>query len=151
MTSMPASRSARATTLAPRSWPSRPGLAMRTRMGGWIMVAVACAADRSVPHRQGTPPRPGGPRSELAQRRAHRVGAERRNVAFGAHPPREAAHLGGHVGGVVAEHGERPPAVAIRGGGGAGEGADGGATVRLLDAPRSREAQRGRRARERPA
>src|SRR5690554_709908 len=27
---MPASRSARAMTLAPRSWPSRPGLAMRT-------------------------------------------------------------------------------------------------------------------------
>src|SRR6516225_4769956 len=32
MTSTPASRSARATTFAPRSWPSRPGLAMTTRM-----------------------------------------------------------------------------------------------------------------------
>src|SRR6267142_3536964 len=32
MTSMPASRSARATTFAPRSCPSSPGLAMRTRM-----------------------------------------------------------------------------------------------------------------------
>src|SRR5215468_5385679 len=32
MTSTPASRSARATTLAPRSCPSRPGLAMMTRM-----------------------------------------------------------------------------------------------------------------------
>src|SRR3954447_7644516 len=32
MTSMPASRSARATTFAPRSWPSRPGLATTTRM-----------------------------------------------------------------------------------------------------------------------
>src|SRR5687767_11753038 len=31
---MPASRRARATTLAPRSWPSRPGLATNTRMGG---------------------------------------------------------------------------------------------------------------------
>src|SRR5437867_4142542 len=30
---MPASRSAAATTLAPRSWPSRPGLATSTRMG----------------------------------------------------------------------------------------------------------------------
>src|SRR4030042_6026292 len=30
MTSMPASRSARQMTLAPRSWPSRPGLAIRT-------------------------------------------------------------------------------------------------------------------------
>src|SRR6185503_16167633 len=33
MTSIPASRSAAATTLAPRSWPSRPGFATRTRMG----------------------------------------------------------------------------------------------------------------------
>src|SRR5262249_21516782 len=32
MTSTPASRSTRATTLAPRSCPSRPGLAMMTRM-----------------------------------------------------------------------------------------------------------------------
>ena len=32
-TSMPASRSAAATTLAPRSWPSRPGLATSTRIG----------------------------------------------------------------------------------------------------------------------
>src|SRR5215467_7786050 len=37
MTSMPASRSARAITLAPRSWPSRPGLATRTR----ILASVA--------------------------------------------------------------------------------------------------------------
>src|SRR5438445_1595728 len=35
MTSMPASRKARATTLAPRSCPSRPGLAMSTRMRCW--------------------------------------------------------------------------------------------------------------------
>src|SRR5688500_4940066 len=32
MTSMPASRKASANTFAPRSWPSRPGLAMRTRI-----------------------------------------------------------------------------------------------------------------------
>src|SRR5450755_3538626 len=32
MTSMPASRSARAIIFAPRSWPSRPGLAIRTRI-----------------------------------------------------------------------------------------------------------------------
>src|ERR1700746_210182 len=32
MTSMPASRSARAMILAPRSWPSRPGLAISTRI-----------------------------------------------------------------------------------------------------------------------
>src|SRR5664279_4986985 len=33
MTSMPASRSARATTLIPRSWPSSPGLATTTLIG----------------------------------------------------------------------------------------------------------------------
>src|SRR5882757_9340815 len=32
MTSMPASRSARAITFAPRSWPSSPGLAINTRI-----------------------------------------------------------------------------------------------------------------------
>src|SRR5205823_12605472 len=32
MTSIPASRKARATTFAPRSWPSRPGFAIRTRI-----------------------------------------------------------------------------------------------------------------------
>src|SRR5262249_47334934 len=32
MTSMPASRRARAMTLAPRSWPSRPGFAISTRI-----------------------------------------------------------------------------------------------------------------------
>src|SRR4051812_12230425 len=36
MTSMPASRSARAITFAPRSWPSRPGLAITTRSGRGI-------------------------------------------------------------------------------------------------------------------
>src|ERR1044072_2361306 len=38
MTSMPASRSARAMILAPRSCPSRPALAMTTR----IFLAIAC-------------------------------------------------------------------------------------------------------------
>ena len=33
MTSMPASRNARATILAPRSWPSRPTFATSTRIG----------------------------------------------------------------------------------------------------------------------
>src|ERR1700728_1549799 len=36
MTSMPASRSARAITLAPRACPSRPGLATRTRIGARV-------------------------------------------------------------------------------------------------------------------
>src|SRR5665213_2031637 len=36
MTSMPASRSALAMTFAPRSWPSSPGLATSTRIGGFM-------------------------------------------------------------------------------------------------------------------
>src|SRR6202011_3105603 len=40
---MPASRSAAATTLAPRSWPSRPGLATRTRMGRIVSNNLASA------------------------------------------------------------------------------------------------------------
>src|SRR6185312_3401179 len=36
MTSMPASRRARAMTFAPRSWPSSPGLATRTRIGAGL-------------------------------------------------------------------------------------------------------------------
>src|SRR5258706_6458029 len=39
MTSMPASRSARAITLAPRSWPSRPGLATRTRIFRSVLLS----------------------------------------------------------------------------------------------------------------
>src|ERR687886_804420 len=50
MTSIPASRSAAATTLAPRSWPSRPGLATRTRIGRCIAVGTECApASARVP------------------------------------------------------------------------------------------------------
>src|SRR2546428_5920700 len=41
MTSMPASRSARAITLAPRSCPSRPGLATNTRIG--LFIKSDCA------------------------------------------------------------------------------------------------------------
>src|SRR5271169_6666773 len=49
MTSTPASRSARATTFAPRSWPSRPGLAMTTRM--LLMNPLHRIADRVRPAR----------------------------------------------------------------------------------------------------
>src|SRR6266705_1791991 len=45
MTSMPESRRARAMTLAPRSCPSRPGLAMSTRIGR-SMVARECTRSR---------------------------------------------------------------------------------------------------------
>src|SRR5512140_1924482 len=43
MTSKPASRRARATTFAPRSWPSRPGLATRMRtLRALFSGAAAC-------------------------------------------------------------------------------------------------------------
>src|SRR3954470_2920352 len=48
MTSMPASRSERAITLAPRSWPSRPALAMTTRMGRSIRGSVSTSDLRDV-------------------------------------------------------------------------------------------------------
>src|SRR4051794_603562 len=42
MTSMPASRSARAMIFAPRSWPSRPGLATTTRiLRVWVLFTTA--------------------------------------------------------------------------------------------------------------
>src|SRR5438309_662286 len=51
MTSMPASRSARATTFAPRSWPSRPGLATTTRMRPpRARLALRALADARLPH-----------------------------------------------------------------------------------------------------
>src|SRR6266704_3720150 len=49
MTSTPASRSARATTLAPRSWPSRPGFAITTRM-----LLMTCLLPRLRAYRLGT-------------------------------------------------------------------------------------------------
>src|SRR5579871_2112460 len=53
---MPASSSALAITLAPRSWPSRPGLATTTRIGCWSRVVDAIhlprrlGADEAEPH-----------------------------------------------------------------------------------------------------
>src|SRR3989304_3078922 len=48
MTSMPASRSARAITFAPRSWPSRPGFAIRTRI--FFAMAPTSVEQRLLPH-----------------------------------------------------------------------------------------------------
>src|SRR4029077_6103406 len=45
MTSMPASRRARAMIFAPRSWPSRPGLATTTRILGWVGLDLTVSAD----------------------------------------------------------------------------------------------------------
>src|SRR3954451_6228723 len=50
---MPASRSARAMILAPRSWPSRPGFATTTR----ILRLPACAPAAEVSAVPSTPPR----------------------------------------------------------------------------------------------
>src|SRR3954464_7494892 len=55
MTSMPASRRARAMILAPRSWPSRPGLATTTRIFRvWVLfTARGCYGSGRVPRRDG--------------------------------------------------------------------------------------------------
>src|SRR5262245_1135503 len=66
MTSIPASRSALATTRAPRSWPSRPGLAMRTRI-------------LSSPGRRASP----SPAAAASEHRRFAVGAE--DLAHGRH------------------------------------------------------------------
>src|SRR5262245_22783082 len=87
MTSMPASRSARAMIFAPRSWPSRPGLATTTRIfllliaaGGYpvwgsapLLRAGCGAPEPRLAHGGPGPPRlpadaPSGTR--LARRRA---------------------------------------------------------------------------------
>src|SRR4051794_40808547 len=63
MTSMPASRRARAMILAPRSWPSRPGLATTTRILRAVAVVIGA---RSLEHRRlGVGP------EDLLQRRDH--------------------------------------------------------------------------------
>src|SRR4029453_4804638 len=72
---MPASRSARATTLAPRSWPSRPTLAMRTRMG---VMSVAGGG--------------GAPRAGAGDRRAR---GRRGAATAGTRRLQHLAHLGG--------------------------------------------------------
>src|ERR1017187_4891328 len=51
MTSTPASRRARATTFAPRSWPSKPGFAITTRM--LLMTYLPTRRARAGPARAG--------------------------------------------------------------------------------------------------
>src|SRR3990172_12221078 len=48
MTSIPASRSARAMTFAPRSWPSRPGFAIRTRI--FFGIGTTSVEERFLPY-----------------------------------------------------------------------------------------------------
>src|SRR3954454_8092487 len=54
MTSIPASRSVRAMILAPRSWPSRPGLATTTRIGPLIRARVYPSRDTPGPVADGS-------------------------------------------------------------------------------------------------
>src|SRR2546430_14795651 len=58
MTSIPASRSAAATTLAPRSWPSSPGFATRTRTGRLVAGRAISGGTAAAPPGR---PRPCGP------------------------------------------------------------------------------------------
>src|SRR5256885_2940924 len=53
MTSIPASRNARATTFAPRSWPSNPGFAIRTRI--FFAIGITSVEERLLPNAEGLP------------------------------------------------------------------------------------------------
>src|ERR1700704_5520047 len=53
MTSIPASRNARATTFAPRSWPSKPGFAMRMRI--FFAIRITSVEERLLPGAEGLP------------------------------------------------------------------------------------------------
>src|SRR5215471_16115063 len=98
MTSMPASRSARAMTFAPRSWPSRPGLAIRTRMGRDMRARSVSVDDRDrIPDAQpvarqgpGEHAEPAasspGDRGEDPRRTLRRLGIEDRHDAAVAGP-----------------------------------------------------------------
>src|SRR6058998_3398494 len=64
---MPASRRQRATILAPRSWPSRPTLAISTRMGLSFMVLASSSWTPILDHRRGPRrPPPNLPQNRIA-------------------------------------------------------------------------------------
>src|ERR671928_2234010 len=100
MTSMPASRSARAMIFAPRSWPSRPGLATTTRIffvllgAGSVIVArrragsysAAPVGARDATGQLARRPRRSGPP------RVRRPGLEDRRLAVGAEDVLQRAH-----------------------------------------------------------
>src|SRR3990172_1237263 len=76
MTSIPASRSARAMTFAPRSWPSRPGFAIRTRI--FFGIGTTSVEERFLPYAEHLAHHV----TDLAERRArpHRVEDVRHRV-----------------------------------------------------------------------
>src|SRR5215813_12532919 len=130
MTSMPASRRARAMTLAPRSWPSRPGFAMSTRIGRSAPLSFAIVREEfinSLPQaarrqlaREVLPGAPAvrhavlllaghlGERPRIAVRHEHRVPTE----------PARAARRGGDRSPGAAERGHELRAVEVRQGAG---------------------------------
>src|SRR5579872_2784583 len=65
MTSIPASRKARAMTFAPRSWPSRPGFATRTRI---FRSVIEIIKSQPTPATQRNLNRPGSPFVRVLQR-----------------------------------------------------------------------------------
>src|SRR5205807_7910753 len=109
MTSNPASRRARAMTLAPRSWPSRPGFATTTRYG-------RCTArnTRQVPENQ---PKPAAKRPTRQRRTAYAAATAIAGVvvAFGlfavvasiAAKPASKANVGGRTRAVYDVGGSR--------------------------------------------
>src|SRR6267143_418574 len=110
MTSMPASRRARAMILAPRSCPSKPGLATTTRI---LPLDAASTAGRDATRdaRAGDPPCPpsGGPRTPTGGSR--RPPVERRGLhvagrvlARRGHLPRPARSLREHAAALLPAH-----------------------------------------------
>src|SRR4051794_9197359 len=93
MTSIPASRRARAMIFAPRSWPSSPGLAITTR----ILWAIGAAVYGGARHRRWLLPRLAEPRQ--CPLRVPRRG--RGAPAGGLRPggPGQAARVGGRLAG----------------------------------------------------
>src|SRR5687768_9878762 len=84
MTSMPASRSARAMIFAPRSWPSRPGLATTTRS---LRAPAGCISvhrrlEVRAPHvlQRGDDLALAGVRAGAVQQRRHEVRARARRA-----------------------------------------------------------------------
>src|SRR5512136_2526536 len=76
MTSMPASRNARAMTLTPRSCPSKPGFAMSTRI--FFAIPITSVKEGLLPHSEDLTHHAahlaqGGPRADRVQDERHRV------------------------------------------------------------------------------
>src|ERR1700694_3847156 len=94
---MPASRSARAMILAPRSWPSRPGLATTTRILLWVLEAVEDMAAGALSIGLGRPGASGAGRAPRGSGGQALGGGEasgaRGAATAGAHDP---SHRGEH-------------------------------------------------------